>query len=225
MTSSHKKAGLTSVTILMTYSVPRFPNEDEKIRATDHSRRRGGNCANTLEVLSQLTLQNQQKTEENQVSLQLLSVLPAKQSTDVQLIRNSIPEVRVEEGCIFREAFQNAASSYIIQAAANNSRTIVSHNPMPEMTTEEFIESATSIRRQDEAGEYWFHFEGRIPVVTEQSVKWLCDEFQTAKISVECEKPDREYMMQVAVNADVVFFSRLWAEVRYKYQQMGACLR
>lgn len=194
-------------------SVPRYPNEDEKLRATNHSRRRGGNCANTLEVLSQLITQDPLATTENNSTLYLLSVLPARQSTDVQFIGKSIPTVILNAGCIFRNNFDNAASSYIIQAATNNSRTIVSHNPLPEMTTKEFIESASSIQAHSKTESLWYHFEGRIPIVTGESVRWLRDTVPSAKISVECEKPERQYMAQVSQYADVVFFSKLWAEV------------
>lgn len=198
---------------LMQCSVPRFPTEDEKLRATGHSRRRGGNCANTLEVLSQLIGHNTQSNKPLHVNLHLISVLPGKVTTDVQFIAKSMPGVEINKGCIFRENFDNAASSYIIQAAESNSRTIVSHNPLPEMTTQEFVDRASAIRRDGRAERHCYHFEGRIPTVTEQSVRWLCDKFPSAKISVECEKPDREYMISVSRLADVVFFSRIWAEV------------
>jgi ketohexokinase len=156
-------------------------------------------------------------------------VLPEKHSTDVQFVGRSIPSVNIEEGCIFREGFENAASSYIIQAAANNSRTIVSHSPLPEMTTQEFVDSASAIRGRSEAEQHWFHFEGRIPIVTEASVRWLCKKFPSAKISVECEKPDRKYMVQVSREVDVVFFSKIWAEVgdnrvRRGLQRKSSCL-
>ncbi|KAF2438866.1 ketohexokinase [Karstenula rhodostoma CBS 690.94] len=195
-------------------SVPKFPNEDEKLRATGHTRRRGGNCTNTLEVLSQLVARGEQTKGEPRAQLYLLSVLPERPSADIRFISQSIPKVNIDTGCIFREGFENAASSYIIQAAANNSRTIVSHNPLPEMTTQEFIDGASAIWKQSEVKQHWFHFEGRIPVVTEASVRWLTDKFPSAKISVECEKPERDYMVHVAREADVVFFSKIWAEAQ-----------
>ena len=34
--------------------VPRYPEEDSKLRATSFTKRRGGNTPNTLEVLQQL---------------------------------------------------------------------------------------------------------------------------------------------------------------------------
>ena len=194
--------------------MPRYPSEDEKLRATGHVRRRGGNCANTLEVLQGLIAQSDASQTGTQNKLFLLTVLPSKRSFDVDFIRNSIPDVELDAGCIFREDYQDAASSYIIQAKEKNSRTIVSHNPLPEMTTKEFVESASTIHRNSCAQGCWFHFEGRIPIVTEQSVVWLRENLPQSKISVECEKPDRVYMARVSEYADVVFFSRLWAEVR-----------
>ncbi len=41
-------------------SVPHYPIEDEKLRATEIVRRRGGNCPNTLEVVAQLTIVSNQ---------------------------------------------------------------------------------------------------------------------------------------------------------------------
>lgn len=148
------------------------------------------------------------------IKLYLLSVLPARDSPDSAFIGESIPSVDLHRGCIFRESFRDAASSYIIQAAERNSRTIVSHNPVPEMTTEEFINSASAIRKENQTGICWYHFEGRIPIVTAESVNWLRETLPMEKISVECEKPDRVYMASVSEHADVVFFSKLWAEVR-----------
>lgn len=93
------------------------------------------------------------------------------------------------------------------------------------MTTKEFIESASAIRKENQTGICWYHFEGRIPTVTAESVNWLREKLPMEKISVECEKPDRVYMGRVSEHADVVFFSKLWAEVslsrlRYRYYDL-----
>lgn len=58
----------------------------------------------------------------------------------------------------------------------------------------------------------WFHFEGRIPEVTHSCVKFLRRDFPHFRVSVECEKPERTEMAEVAKLADVVFYSKLWAE-------------
>lgn len=62
----------------------------------------------------------------------------------------------------------------------------------------------------------WVHFEGRIPQVTSECVRALrkMEEYKHAVVSVECEKPDRRGLDEAAQMADVVFYSKLWAEVR-----------
>ena len=56
---------------------------------------------------------------------------------------------------------------------------------------------------------------GRVPDVTLDCAKYLRDSFNSGKnivISVELEKPDRVGMIDVAREADYVFYSKLWAE-------------
>lgn len=90
-------------------TVPYYPKEDEKLRAESISRRRGGNCANTLEVLQQLVRvqgrdkeKGKDKDEDEdtlpQASLVLCSVLPARSSTATQHILSSFAEGGVETG-------------------------------------------------------------------------------------------------------------------------------
>ena len=128
-----------------------------------------------------------------------------------------------------------AAASYILQNAQNHSRTIISHNPLPEMTTGEFIARANEVVSSQRAEEdgfedemqccgSWYHFEGRVPDITLRCVEYLRSAQAgqekekkrrkgEVKVSVECEKPERERLSDVARLADVVFYSRLWANV------------
>lgn len=205
-------------------SVPKFPVEDEKLRATSHARRRGGNCANTLEVLSQLVSEttsdlsdddNESEAPTSGPQLHLLAVLPEATSADVAFIRKSLRNVGLAKSCIFRPGFRDAAVSYIIQNTAKNTRTMVSHTPLPEMTAQEFVASSRELHGEGlEQG--WYHFEGTIPHLLLACVEHLRSDHTGFKISVECEKPERAQMISVAKCADVVFFSRLWAEVRCK---------
>ena len=57
--------------------------------------------------------------------------------------------------CIYRDEFNEPASSYIIKSQESGSRTIVNYNELPEMTVDEFKKIA------DELGprSTWFHFE------------------------------------------------------------------
>ncbi|KAJ4373794.1 hypothetical protein N0V83_002533 [Neocucurbitaria cava] len=205
-------------------TVPHFPIEDEKLRAKKLARRRGGNTANTLEVLTQLLEHDPTTTpsSSNGIStstteLHLLSVLPDKASNAAGFVRDSLPGVDVDEGSIFRGGHSDAASSYIIQSQQSLSRTIVSINELPEMTVDEFIASVNNLVSKQQSQhqawkKVWFHFEGRIPDITLQCVTYLRRQFPEFKISVECEKPERTQMREVAQHADVVFYSKLWAE-------------
>ncbi|OAL57140.1 ketohexokinase-like protein [Pyrenochaeta sp. DS3sAY3a] len=201
-------------------TIPHFPIEDEKLRAQRLVRRRGGNTANTLEVLKQLLDQDDRYSNTTTRSyLHLLSVFPAKSSPDVQFIRDSLPAVNLDSS-IFRPGCRDAASSYILQNAENLSRTIVSVNELPELTEHEFISTLEALNSSDceiPPLPPWrpgtFHFEGRIPDVTFACVRYLRKSavYKDYKISVECEKPERTGIIYAAQEADIVFYSKLWA--------------
>ena len=44
-------------------------------------------------------------------------------------------------------------------------------------------------------------------------MRYLRERFPTVKISVEVEKPARTGLQDLAVNADVVFYFKSWAQV------------
>ncbi|KAF2109780.1 Ribokinase-like protein [Lophiotrema nucula] len=216
-------------------SVPYYPSEDEKLRAQSLTRRRGGNCANTFEVLQQLT-------DRAKVQLSLSCVLPAKESEACKFIRSSLNNVALDPSSIYREDTQEAASSYIIKSRDTDSRTIVSYNELPEMALDEFVMKAGIMAVQEDAKMGWYHFEvrptfgrnrdsiakrfkGRTPDVLLQWVKYLrsSPNHQGFRISVEVEKPSREGLQDVAAEADVVFYSRPWAEAK-EFSSARDCL-
>jgi len=88
------------------------------------------------------------------VKLVLAAVLPSSSSAAVQKIQASLGDVDLDS-CFYREDFQEPASSYIIRNEANNSRTIVNHNALPEMCFDEFVRLSDSFG-SDAA---WYHFE------------------------------------------------------------------
>ncbi|CAI4210231.1 unnamed protein product, partial [Parascedosporium putredinis] len=55
--------------------------------------------------------------------------------------------------------------------------------------------------------------QGRIPETTLKCIRHLRSLLPTASISVEVEKPGREGLTSLAEAADVIFYSRSWAEV------------
>jgi ketohexokinase len=64
--------------------------------------------------------------------------------------------------CIYREECNEAASSYIIKSEAQDSRTIVNYNELPEMTVTEFIGAANAVGSDEGGGKgVWWHFEVR----------------------------------------------------------------
>lgn len=207
---------------LISPRVPHFPIEDEKLRAKRLVRRRGGNTANTLEVLTQLFEHGHRlSSTTSPPHLHLLSVFPARDSLDVEFIRASLPRVDLDSLSLFRAGRKDAASSYILQNAENLSRTIVSINELPELTEQEFVSALEALNASNEEGEPtppWrrgtFHFEGRIPDVTGACVRYLRSSpaYKDFKISVECEKPERKDIIHAAQEADVVFYSKLWAQ-------------
>ncbi|KAL8888769.1 MAG: hypothetical protein Q9192_006122 [Flavoplaca navasiana] len=78
------------------------------------------------------------------------------------------------------------------------------------MTEQEFVSVTTKLG--DLLG--WCHFEGRIPDVVLTCIHHLRKHHPAVKISVEVEKPGREGLQDLAARADVVFFSKSWAQVR-----------
>lgn len=133
-------------------SVPHYPEEDEKLRASTLAIRRGGNCPNSLEVLQQLV------QPQDAIRMYLVSPLPSKSSSAVQRIKASFGEsspVSLEHS-LYRETYTEAASSYIIRSEQTGSRTLVNYNDLPEMTVGEFEAIVQSFSPDDET---WWHFE------------------------------------------------------------------
>lgn len=197
-------------------NVGHYPAEDDKLRASSIIRRRGGNCPNTLEVLQQLLDSN----HVSPVSLALCAVLPSSSSPGYQELRSSFEASIDLTHCICREDSNEPASSYIIRSRAADSRTIINFNGLREMTGEEFASVANKF------GRYmgWCHFEGRIPDITLLSMRHLRQLHPTVKISVEVEKPGREGLQDLATLADVVFYSKSWAQGN-GYKSSKECLR
>lgn len=147
--------------LISNYRTPHYPSEDEKLRASTLSRRRGGNCPNSLEVLQQLLEHDSRSSNNNNtpnpdsLNLNLVAVLPARSSVATQQIRAAFePRVSLENS-INRESFTEPASSYIIKSLDSGTRTIVNYNELPEMTFEEFKGVADGLGGRAR----WFHFE------------------------------------------------------------------
>lgn len=188
-------------------TVPHYPDEDSKLRASSLVKRRGGNCPNTLEVLQQLLRRQDEQIGEHKTATSLAAVLPKKTSSDSAFVKNSFLDPEALAQCIYREGSEDAASSYIIRSAESDSRTIVNYNDLPEMTFEEFREIADRIASDASL----YHFEGRIPKVIRECIQYLRMTYPHIRISLEAEKPARPGLAKLVPEADVVFFSKSWA--------------
>lgn len=245
-------------------SVPHFPEEDSKLRATSLSVRRGGNCPNSLEVLQQLlrtsadSISSGSKVDDKaaaatpafsglqagcgtRIQAHLVSPLPGRASAATAQIKSSFgahqgPDSIDFSRCLYRQGHEAPASSYVLRSAATGSRTVVNHNDLPDMTVEEFtavVESLQADEAERDQGrrQWWWHFEGRVPDTTLECMRILRRAYgrgndggsssssdrpgddDALRISVEVEKPGRQGLRELAAEADVVFYSRSWAEV------------
>ena len=265
--------GACAIDIIL--SVPHFPQEDSKLRATSLMKRRGGNTPNSLEVLQQLVSLDSENDYQldaadantssdgqdlPRLELFLIATLPSRTSEQTAFIASSFNrhdlthtditsptldssrqlDVNLSH-CIYRENFSEPISSYIISSQSNSSRTIINSNVLPEMTLDEFknvvrdlLESKTNSSSHG-VDQIWFHFEGRIPYTIIECIRYLrshvtftrtnLSEGRAAKlvISVELEKPGREGLQELAYLADVVFYSKSWAEGE-GYASAEACV-
>ncbi|QDS72465.1 hypothetical protein FKW77_009798 [Venturia effusa] len=208
-------------------NVPHFPTEDEKLRCTGLTKRRGGNCPNTLEVLNELKKARKNITSHQlrpdlqdvpPVVLNLVSVLPSPYSAASRFICSSLPSSNFDH-CIFRGFdYQESSSSYILLSAETGSRTIVNHQPLPDMTFDEFRQIVDEFKQldvmEDRGKDQWWHFEGRIPETTLRCMEYLIETLPNAKISVEVEKPNRPGLEEMAVMAHIVFYARSWVSAK-----------
>ncbi|KAH0541243.1 hypothetical protein FGG08_004248 [Glutinoglossum americanum] len=169
-------------------TVEDYPVEDEKLRASCLVRRRGGNCPNTVEVLQQFL----EASKLAEISLVLFAVLPSRSSIGSQQITSSFEPTVDLAHCLYREEFNEPASSYIIKSRAKDSRTIVNFNDLPEMTSDEFV--------------------------------GMANELGSDASFVEAEKPSRAGLQELATKADVVFYSKSWAQGN-GYATPEDCLR
>lgn len=140
----------------MMYSVPQFVMEDDKTRASSVTRRRGGNCPNTIDVLEQLLSVNREAGADCSIGLNLVVVLPNRSSLAVQEIQRSFGPGVSTSSCIYRDEYTEPSSSYVIKNLASDSRTIISYNNMPDMDLGEFVRVVDSLGTEAAA---WYHFE------------------------------------------------------------------
>ncbi|KAL2874526.1 hypothetical protein SGCOL_010300 [Colletotrichum sp. CLE4] len=192
-----------------------------------------------MEVLQQLLrAEHLPHSQTGPLTMHLISPLPKRQSQATAQIIASFPPapdgggdaaaaaaVEIDfDHCLFREDHQAPASSYIFRSEATGSRTIVNHNDLPDMTTDEFLNVIEAFRGT--SGQTWWHFEGRVPETTLECIRALRRVLgdDAVTVSVEVERPGRAGLRELAAEADVVFYSKSWAEA-CGYTSADDCLR
>lgn len=169
-----------------------FPGEDTEVRALRQQVRRGGNCANTLVVLSQLGHH-----------CHWLGTMSDDLNSDV--IRNDLAAYRVDVSC--SEVIPGSTpTSYITLNQRNGSRTIVHYRDLPEL-------SASAIAKAPLQTAHWIHFEGRNVSNCKKMLDHVKHHYPGLPISLEIEKP-RDQLDQLFPGADIYFFSRAFAQAQ-----------
>ncbi|KAI8821894.1 Ribokinase-like protein [Chytriomyces cf. hyalinus JEL632] len=222
--------------------VDSYPQEDAKVRAQSVEKRRGGNGANVLQVLSQFqprsieqrrrstgttidSTEMKQLFTNHSLETHLIAVLAGVDSLEnvdletsfiINDLRTNTPLVSLAH-CVFRGAGYSEPTAWIVATGA--SRTIINHTTLPELTAAEFKTGMAPVLDQNfndanvgdaSPSSLWFHFEGRNVSEMEQMVDWLID----FTISVEFEKPNRPGLDNLLAKADLLFFSKWYAEGR-----------
>ncbi|WP_295888692.1 PfkB family carbohydrate kinase [uncultured Thiohalocapsa sp.] len=183
--------GVGIATLDIINRVVAYPPEDAEVRAEGQRCVRGGNCANTLDVLAQLGHR-----------CAWVGVLAGDSGAD--FIAADFAGRGIDARHALRLPGGATPTSYIALSRATGSRTIVHHRDLPELSAEHFA-------RVPLAGWSWVHFEGRSPAATAQMIARVRRERPDLPISVEIEKP-RDGIEALFTGADLVIFARAYVE-------------
>ncbi|WP_058555471.1 PfkB family carbohydrate kinase [Thiohalocapsa sp. ML1] len=183
--------GVGIATLDIVNVVAAYPPEDAEVRAAGQRIARGGNVANTLQVLAQLGR-----------PCAWAGVL----GTDAAAGRISAAFAAdaIDHGHAVRVPGGATPTSYIALSRATGSRTIVHHRDLPELTAADFADVPLE-------GIAWAHFEGRNPAETARMLARVRDERPGLPISVEIEKP-RAGIEALYQGADVLIFARAFVQ-------------
>lgn len=190
--------GLTTLDIINVCE--RFPIEDEDVRVLQQYWQKGGNAANTSQVLAQLG-----------IGVHLASVFASGNAMS-NFARNALEDNNVVTK--FSAVLESGGfpTSCCIVAKNTGSRTILhGRNGMPELTLEHF-------QNIDLTQYSWIHFEGRgfphLKDIVFHTEAMRREKNLAFKISIEFEKPKRYKELissGIAELADVLFISKDFA--------------
>lgn len=182
--------GIGVATLDIVNYVESYPVEDHKVRAVAQRITRGGNCANTLEVLSRRGYR-----------CRWVGVLAGEPHGGK--ITDSFDRWKIDYSGARIIDTGKVPTSYITASTTTGTRTIVHHRELPEYTRDDFHERSLE-------GVKWLHVEGRQVEETRAIVERARRRVPGLTVSVEVEKSRPGIEVLTAV-ADVVLFSRLYA--------------
>ncbi|ORX97822.1 ketohexokinase-like protein [Basidiobolus meristosporus CBS 931.73] len=186
--------GVGSVYLDIILEVPYYPEEDSKLRTEKVDKRRGGNSPNTLVVLSQLF------QEKGRGSCHFMGSLANPENRDNN-------KHGINMGCCMKTDKEDPPTSYIV-STSRGSRTIINHNPLPDIDLAHFKSVYPNYQFS------WVHCEGRNIEAVHGILTHLMQLGRNIITSVEIERPEelRPGITQLQDKADVVFYSKIFAQ-------------
>ena len=182
--------GVGIVTLDVINLVDHYPEEDEELRAHSQYLRRGGNSANTLNVLSQF-------------NHDCYWVGTIANDSSSRFILNDFSQNNIDYSHCKKISPGKQPTSYITLNECNGSRTIVHYRDLPELDFSHF--KTISLHDFD-----WIHFEARAIEDTAAMVRLSKKQHPEKIISIEIEKP-RENLSDIFNLADLYLFSKAYA--------------
>ena len=182
--------GIGNATVDLVHSLAAYPAENDEVRCTARTRRRGGNAANSLVVLAQ-----------SGHSCDWAGVLTG--DADGRFVRSDLAAAGVGTTYCRIEPGGTMPVSMVILSAATGSRTIVHYRDLPEFDAADF--AAIPLQDFD-----WLHFEGRSPAALDTMLERVRAQCPAMPVSLEVEKP-REGIESLFDRVDVLLFSMVYA--------------
>jgi ketohexokinase len=182
--------GTGNATLDIGLTVDDYPQENDEIRCTDRSIRRGGNSANTLVVLSQLGY-----------TCSWAGTLV--DTVEGRFIRDDLENHGVDTAASRFAGSGSVPVSSILLNAVTGSRTIIHYRDLPEYSFTDF--SSLELQAFD-----WLHFEGRNVKSLQAMLQWSRERYPAIPRSLEIEKP-RPGIEDLFGLAQVLLFSQTYA--------------
>jgi ketohexokinase len=188
-----KILGIGNATLDIVLTVDDYPRENDEVRCSDRSLRRGGNAANTLVVLSQLGH-----------TCSWAGTLV--DTVEGRFIRDDMEAHGVDTAAGRLAGSGTVPVSSILLNAGTGSRTIIHFRDLPEYSFADF--SLLELETFD-----WLHFEGRNVEALRAMLQWCCERYPSIPRSLEIEKP-RLAIEELFGLAQVLLFSQGYAVSR-----------